>query len=154
MLIRNIRPDDYEAVDHLMQQLHKVHVDGRPDLFTPLEHPYSKEEFEKLVDDDKAISIAAEENHMVIGICFVSIRDKSGMVSMKTAYMDDLVVAKEYQHRGIARALFVEAEKQAKELGAVRMDLMVWSFNESARKLYETLGMTPQRYIFEKKLGE
>jgi hypothetical protein len=29
---------------------------------------------------------------------------------------------------------------------------MVWSFNESAKELYESLGMTPQRYIFEKKL--
>jgi ribosomal protein S18 acetylase RimI-like enzyme len=152
MLIRNIRIDDYEAVDNLMQLLHKVHVDGRPDLYTPLEHPYSKGEFEKLVYDNKVISIAAEENHIIIGICFVSIRDKSGMVSMKTAYMDDLVVAKEYQHRGIAKALFAEAEKQAKELGAIRLDLMVWSFNESAKELYESLGMTPQRYIFEKKL--
>jgi ribosomal protein S18 acetylase RimI-like enzyme len=152
MLIRDIRIDDYEAVDNLMQLLHKVHVDGRPDLYTPLEHPYSKEEFEKLVDDNKVISIAAEENHIVTGICFVSIRDKSGMVSMKTAYMDDLVVAKEYQHMGIARALFVEAEKQAKKLGAIRLDLMVWSFNESAKQLYESLGMMPQRYIFEKKL--
>jgi ribosomal protein S18 acetylase RimI-like enzyme len=152
MLIRNIRIDDYEAVDNLMQLLHKVHVDGRPDLYTPLEHPYSKEEFEKLVDDNEVISIAAEENHIVIGICFVSIRDKSGMVSMKTAYMDDLVVAKEYQHRGVARALFTEAEKQAKELGAMRLDLMVWSFNESAKQLYESLGMIPQRYIFEKNL--
>jgi GNAT superfamily N-acetyltransferase len=51
-----------------------------------------------------------------------------------------------------ARALFAEAEKQAKELGAVRIDLMLWSFNESTRKFYESLGMTPQRYIFEKKL--
>jgi ribosomal protein S18 acetylase RimI-like enzyme len=152
MLIRNIRIDDYDAVDKLMQLLHKVHVEGRPDLYAPLEHPYSKEEFEKLVDDDTVISIAAEENHIVIGICFVSIRDKSGMVSMKTAYMDDLVVAKEFQHRGIARALFAEAEKQAKELGAIRMDLMVWSFNERAKQLYESLGMMPQRYIFEKEL--
>jgi ribosomal protein S18 acetylase RimI-like enzyme len=152
MLIRNIRIDDYEAVDNLMQLLHNVHVDGKPDLYTPLEHPYSKEEFEKLVDDNKTISIAAEENHIIIGICFVSIRDKNGMVSMKTAYMDDLVVTKEYQHRGIAKALFAKAEKQAKELGAIRLDLMVWSFNESAKQLYESLGMTPQRYIFEKKL--
>jgi ribosomal protein S18 acetylase RimI-like enzyme len=152
MLIRNIRIDDYEAVDKLMQLLHTVHVEGRPDLYTPLEHPYSKEEFEKLVVDNKVISIAAEENHMVIGICFVSIRDKSGMVSMKTAYMDDLAVAKEYRHRGIAKALFAEAEKRAKELGAIRLDLMVWSFNESAKQLYESLGMTPQRYILEKAL--
>lgn len=152
MLIRNIRIDDYEIVDKLMQQLHKIHVDGRPDLFTPLEHPYTKEEFEKMVCDNDTISIAAEEEHIIIGICFASMRNKSGMVSMRTAYIDDLVVAKEFQHKGVARALFKEVENQAKSLGANRLDLTVWSFNEDAKSFYESLGMMPQRYIYEKKL--
>lgn len=151
-MIRNIKIDDYEIVDNLMQQLHKIHVDGRPDLFTPLEHPYTKEEFEKMVCDNNIISIAAEEENIIVGICFVSIRNKSGMVSMRTAYMDDLVVTKEFQHKGVARALFKEAESQAKALGANRLDLMVWSFNENAKSFYESLGMIPQRYIYEKKL--
>jgi len=43
-------------------------------------------------------------------------------------------------------------EQKAKELGATRIDLMVWEFNESAQELYRSLGMTPQRYILEKLL--
>ena len=152
MLIRCIRKDDYNEVDRLMKQLHKIHVNGRPDVYIDLEHPYSKEDFEKLVDNEEVISIAAEEKGVVVGICFVSMRNKSGMVTMRTAYMDDLVVDENFQRRGIARKLFAEAEKRAKALGAERLDLMVWSFNESAKNLYESLGMKPQRYIYEKEL--
>jgi hypothetical protein len=37
-------------------------------------------------------------------------------------------------------------------MGAERLDLMVWDFNEDARKFYEKMGMKPQRYIYESKL--
>lgn len=51
-----------------------------------------------------------------------------------------------------SEADFHEMEQRAKELGAKRIDLMVWEFNESAQELYRSLGMTPQRYILEKLL--
>ena len=44
------------------------------------------------------------------------------------------------------------AEKLAKEKGASRLDLMVWDFNHSTIDFYRAMGMTPQRYIFEKNL--
>ena len=31
--IRDIKKRDYSEVDRLLQQLHKVHMDGRPQLF-------------------------------------------------------------------------------------------------------------------------
>lgn len=152
MNIRDIASNDYTGVDELMQQLHKVHVKGRPDLYTDLEHPYSEKEFTELILNPEVISILAEEDAEILGICFANIKNKSGMVKMRTAYIDDLVIKEEYRQKGIAKQLFGEIERRAKSLGAERMDLMVWSFNENACKLYESLGMTPQRFIYEKQL--
>lgn len=152
MTIREMKVTDYEVTDRLMQQLHKDHVEGRPDLYVPMEHIFTKEEFQEIVSDDKKIAILAEEDKEVMGICITSIRDRSGMVNMKTAYVDELVVDEKYRRQGIAKKLFTETEKRAKELGAVRLDLMVWSFNKNALKLYEAMGMKPQRYILEKEL--
>lgn len=152
MTVREMKVTDYEMVDRLMQQLHKEHVEGRPDLYIPMEHIFSEKEFEEMVSDDKKITILVEENEEVVGICITSMRDRSGMVNMTTAYVDELVVDEKYRRQGIAKKLCAETEKRAKELGAVRLDLMVWSFNERALKLYESLGMTPQRYILEKDL--
>lgn len=70
----------------------------------------------------------------------------------KPTYVDDMFVHPSYRGQKIATTLFHEMERRAKELGAKRIDLMVWEFNESAQELYRSLGMTPQRYILEKLL--
>lgn len=152
MTIRDMKLEDYDAVDTLMQQLHKIHVNGRPDLYVEMEHPYSKEELTEKIYNKEVITLAAEEEDRIVGLCIVVIKHRSGMVNMKTAYVDDLVVDQSYQRRGIAKSLFQKAEERAKALGAERMDLTVWSFNENALKFYQSIGMVPQRYILEKPL--
>lgn len=151
----NIRPmnlNDYDAVDRLMQKLHKVHVSGRPDLYIDMEHPYSKQKFEEMVQDENFISILAEDGENITGICFASMRQRSMMVDMCTAYMEDLVVDDSCRRQGIATALFRHAQQEAKRKGAKRLDLMVWAFNEDALAFYRKMGMTPQRYILEKSI--
>lgn len=61
MNIREMKLADYEKVDVLMQKLHELHVTGRPDLFIEMEHPYSLEEYRKMITDENIISILAEE---------------------------------------------------------------------------------------------
>lgn len=151
--IRKMEAKDYPSVDQLMQQLHLIHVKGRPDMYRNMEHPFSLKEFEEKVEDEECISVLAEtEEKRIAGICFVQMRNKTNMIYKRTAYMDDLIVDERYQQQGIARLLFEEAEKEAKRLGAERLDLMVWGFNEKALKFYETMGMKPQRYIYEKNI--
>ncbi len=152
MKIRNMTIQDYEAVDQLMQKLHNLHVKGRPDLYVDLEHPYSLEEFRQKVEDTNCIAILAEERERILGICIVVMRDRSMMVNKRTAYMDDLYVCEDVRKQGIATKLFKTAEKKAAELGAKRLDLMVWDFNQSAIEFYKSLGMTEQRFILEKEL--
>lgn len=144
--------DDYGSVDELMLQLHTVHVKGRPDLYVEVEHPYSLTEFKEIVNDENIISLIAEENDTIVGLCITSIKDKSGMLIKKTAYMDALVVSEKYQNKGYAKELFYETERRAKSMGATRIDLMVWGFNQHAIELYASLGMKTQRYIFEKEI--
>lgn len=152
MIIRKAEKEDYKEVDSLMQQLHKIHVSARPDLYVDMKHPYSLCEFEDIVKNDETISYVAEEDDSIVGLCIASMRNRSNMVEMRIAYLDDMVVDSRYQRQGIAKKLFYTVEVEAKRLGATRLDLMVWEFNESAITLYKSLGMTPQRYIFEKHL--
>lgn len=153
MKIREMRRRDYPAVERLSMQLHKVHREGRPELFTDVEYRYSPEFFESLLSNQEIISILAEADHRVVGVCFASLLSTSGMVRMRTAYIDEIVVDERCRRRGIGKALFLEAEKRARKLGAESVDLMVWSFNEDAIKFYEFYGMTPQRCIYEKEIG-
>lgn len=152
MIIRDMTLQDYDAADKLMQHLHKLHFEARPDIYVQKEHPYSVEEFEENVASDKCICLAAEEDGEVVGICFVELCDRSVMVEMPVAMMNALCVDEAHQRKGIATKLFEETTKRAKDAGAKRLDLMLWGFNESARAFYESLGMKEQRRILEQEL--
>ena len=152
MEIRDMESKDYPEIARLMKELHELHVKGRPDLYTELEHPYSREEFEKIVSDPEIIAILAEEKSVVIGLCIGTLRKKSGMVEMKTMYIEDLIVDRNFRGKGIASQLYEEMEERGRNTGAKRLDLMVWEFNSDAKRFYEKQGMRPQRYIYEKEL--
>ena len=152
MEIRDMESKDHPEIDRLMKELHELHVKGRPDLYTELEHPYSREEIEKIVSDPEIIAILAEEKSVVIGLCIGTLRKKSGMVETKTMYIEDLIVDRNFRGKGIASQLYEEMEERGRNTGAKRLDLMVWEFNSDAKRFYEKQGMRPQRYIYEKEL--
>ena len=146
MNIHPLIPEDYPVIDSYMQELHDLHVQGRPDLFIPASHIYSEADFREITTDGNHIALAMTDDHFIAGFIIASLRTKSNMV------VYDLFVPPYSRGNKIATTLFHEMEQKAKELGATRIDLMVWEFNESAQELYRSLGMTPQRYILEKLL--
>ena len=78
--------------------------------------------------------------------------DRSGMVKMKTAYIDLIVVDEKHRRKGIGKTLFQAVQKRARKIGAKRIDLMVWSHNQIAVDAYKSYGMVPQRCVYEKYL--
>ena len=152
--IRALRKEDYPLIDLCMQELHTLHVNARPDLYAPLEHPYSEQDFFNIVENTKHLTVAAVDGtDTILGFGIATLKEKSGMISnLTTAYIDDIFVRPEHRQKGLAKKIFEELERKAKEQGAKRIDLMVWAFNEPALALYQALGMKPQRYIFEKPL--
>ena len=152
LLIRNIHKSDYEAIDRLLLQLHHVDVAGRPELFLDMDHFMTKPSFNSLIENPNMITILAEQYGRILGCCFVSMMERSGMVSMKTAYIDLLVVDEPYRRSGIGQTLFQSVQKRARKMGAKRIDLMVWSHNQIAIDAYESYGMKPQRCVYEKLL--
>jgi len=95
------------------------------------------------------ISILAQERGEIIGCCFVSMLERSGMAHMKSAYIDLLVVDEKHRRKGVGRAIFREVQRRAKKIGAKRIDLMVWSHNQLAESAYQSYGMVPQRCVYE-----
>ena len=67
MFIRNIRKSDYSAIDALLLQIHQVDVDGRPDMFWPIEQYMTRDSFESLVANKNVISILAQERGEITG---------------------------------------------------------------------------------------
>ena len=150
-------PEDYPVIDSYMQELHDLHVQGRPDLFIPASHIYSEADFREITTDGNHIALAMTDDHFIAGFIIAAFRTKSNMVTgTLIAYVDDMFVHPSYRGQKIATTLFHEMERRAKELGAKRIDLMVWEFNESAQELYqipEIWGITPDAMMLRWKIS-
>ncbi len=84
----------------------------------------------------------AEEDKVAVGYLGLSvndIEDEPGFIAKKMCHINELVVLKSYQGRGIAKALMAEAEKFAKESGCMYVSLSVTSGN-SAIEFYRKYG--------------
>lgn len=73
-------------------------------------------------------------------------------LSRVRAVMEELAVLPQAQGMGIGTALLYASEAEAKRRGAESLELMVWSFNKSAMRFYESAGMTVRSFVMEKKL--
>ena len=158
---RKMMPADYEDVDRLMSLLHGMHVEARPDMYVPAEHIYSREEYLRRASGDGWIALLAEDGGgpeygtgRVIGILFAELRDRTCMSTERSAYIHDLIVAPDVRREKIGTMLYRMAEREARERGAVRLDLAVWSFNEDALAFYRAMGLTIQRVVLEKDIRE
>lgn len=155
MAIRPMALGDFPAFDRFEAALHAMHQQARPDLFVPCEHPTSKGEFQKMLDNPLCIKLLAEKGGKPLGMLVMYLREPNGSPiqrPMKTAYISDLYVVEEARRMGVGKALYQAAQSRAKEWGAGFWGLMAWPFNEAALGFYESLGFTTQSLTLGAKL--
>ena len=155
MEIRKLKDSDYEMVIELYRELDELHVQTRPDCFVHRgkDEIYPRDAFLHNLSHPGVLQLGAFENEQLVGVVRASLWEESGMVKdIKTVCLDNIYVLPAWRRKGIAAKLFTEVELWAKEQGALRLDLHVWDINKNAIAMYQAMGMTPQRYVFEKKL--
>ncbi|MEG2289020.1 MAG: GNAT family N-acetyltransferase [Clostridium sp.] len=156
VVIRNFEINDFTDINILMDDVHALHVENRPDIYKDICIIIPKEEFINIINDDKKISILAEIDSIIVGLCIISIKnvgENNALVPRSVAYMEDLCVLKNYRKQGIGKSLFDEGKRLALEFNVESLELMVWEFNESAIKFYENENMKTRSRIMEMKLG-
>lgn len=147
-MIKELNVNDFTVVESIIAKLHKLHVENRPDFYIENEHPINKKEYKAMLNNQNKINIAYIIDDEIVGVCFATIKDRIE----KSIYIDDIFVLEEFRHQGIATKLYKQVESIAKDIGAKRIDLTVWQFNNTALKFYESLGMETQRKILETRL--
>ena len=155
MEIRKLTEFDYDMVIELYKELDEMHVQARPDYFVHRDKDkiYPKDAFIHNLAYPGGLELGAFENEQLIGIVSATLWEESGMVkNVKTVCLDNIYILPTYRRKGVATRLFAEVELWAKEQGAIRLELHTWDFNQKAIAMYQAMGMTPQRYVFEKKL--
>jgi len=155
--IRRPQCGDYMEVKKMIQSLHNLHQTYRPDIYADKEIPFSIDDFTQMISKDSSIVLLAELDNKVVGICTATIKEPPTnpiLIPHNTAYIEDIYVEPKHSGMGIGKMLFKSVEDIVTSKNIDRIDLMVWSFNEEAIAFYESIGMSSQRIIMEKKINK
>ena len=157
MEIRFAGPQDVGGILALLQQIGRIHHEGRPDIFRDQAQKYSASQVLALLNSSLTPVFVAVEEDKVLGYCFCkvkSFKDETVVNDHTELFIDDLCVDEACRGRGIGTALYNEVICYAKNRRCDFVTLNVWSFNEKAMKFYASLGMKPQRVFMETVLEE
>ena len=144
-MIRKATEKDIPKIGDLLLQVDLVHHNGRPDIFK-VGRKYSDEQLKMLLtDESRPILVSVDENDRVMGYCFCIYQqhiDNSVLTDIKTLYIDDLCVDKDFRKKGIGKGLYSYAKMIAKSNGCYDVTLNVWNLNPGAIAFYEKLGLS------------
>ena len=153
MIIRKARKDDIPELGLLLKQVLDVHHNVRPDLFKEGATKYTDQELALILDDpDRPIFVAVSESDKAIGYAFcifLQHRDDNILTDIKTLYIDDLCVDREYRKKGIGKALYNYVSQFAIDSDCYNLTLNVWADNISALAFYESIGLRKQKIGME-----
>ncbi len=155
-LLRRAEARDLPRLNALLYQVHKVHSDGRPDIFRRGNKKYTDSELLAIIADDMTpIFVAADETDTVQGYAFCiyeEVKNDTSLADRKSLYIDDLCVDEAMRGHHIGTILYEHVLKVAKENGCYHVTLNVWCLNESAMYFYEKCGLSPLKITMEQIL--
>ena len=152
MEIRFAKAQDVPGIIKLLQQVGRVHHEGRPDLFRANAQKYGPSQVMEMLEKQENPIFVAVEGDKVLGYGFCMMetyKQHSVMNDRVTLYIDDLCVLEAYRGQHISSAIYRHILEYAKYRGCYNVTLNVWSCNESAMKFYESLGLKPQKVGME-----
>lgn len=153
--IRTLGRDDYAQAAEIFAFCACAAPSKSPGYLQEDECPARRRRFFKMCDDPHEIMLCAVQDGKILGLARTVMRGNAGdavTLSRVRAVMEELAVLPQAQGMGIGTALLYASEAEAKRRGAESLELMVWSFNKSAMRFYESAGMTVRSLVMEKKL--
>ena len=156
MNIRRATEKDIAGINKLLYQVHRIHAEGRPDIFRLGNKKYNDDELCTIIDDDNTpIFVAVDESETVLGYAFCiyeEVKDNLSLMDRKTVYIDDLCVDATLRGQHIGTRLYEHVQAESRKEGCAAITLNVWCLNEGAMHFYEKLGMKPLKVVMEQEI--
>lgn len=154
MNIRTAKKTDIPDLIRLLEQVNRIHHDGRPDIFR-LGTKYDAQTLSDIIDDKNRPILVAESDGKTVGYAFCVFQQHIGdsiLTDIKTLYLDDLCVDENCRGMHIGKELYCAVLDLAKSAGCYNVVLNVWQLNESAAGFYQAMGMKPLKTYMEQIL--
>jgi GNAT superfamily N-acetyltransferase len=144
-VVREARPEDFEAVTALLEAL------GRPAVLGGAHVSDHRERFLAWLAAPGRFALVAEAGDRVVGFVDLVLFERLNFQGPQ-AYVPDFIVAEEERSRGVGRALLAEAERVAREHGAFQLTLESANWRTRAHAFYLREGMAEDARHFSKVL--
>jgi ribosomal protein S18 acetylase RimI-like enzyme len=144
MNIRSATPADYDRVARLNAEVQQLHAEALPHLFKPASsETFTREVFEAMLARPHCSLYLAETDGQSAGYLYLEVVDRPetwARYAHRALYVHQLCVARTHGRRGFGQQLLEHAADLATRQGIARLELDVWSFNTTARALFERRG--------------
>lgn len=153
-MIRTADINDPERLTELFTELHRYHVEIKPENFTMPDHGWFKDRIREIFSDCEQTVFVYESEGEINGYAVVKIKDirSEEVISRRLCYIDCLAVSENKRRKGIGTKLFAAVKEYGSQNGCTHMQLGVTACNTNAVGFYEKMGLIPRTIIMEEKL--
>ena len=147
--------DDPEEIVELLRQFQEEHRQRRPERYKPFDREAAVEAVRTFLSGNDGTLFVARLKGDCVG--FVIVRDvnwpdTASAYGIKLLMVDQIAVSNAHRRRGIGTRLLELVRAEAARRGADRLELLVASDNEGARRFYEAQGFARFHDIMESSL--
>jgi len=143
IVIREARKSDLPAIQRLLAELVNVMDDTEG-----IDIGIATRTCGHLMKDGCSHFLLARAQGTSVGFIHFSIR-QTVLHRSPSATIDELVVTKEYQRKGIGRQLVLATIESCKRLGCCEVEVSTEQTNTEARKFYKKCGFDKTEVLFE-----
>ena len=140
------------AVNRLARQVHEMHVQWRPDLYTMPEELFPEELYAELVKNRELY--VAKLDGAVIGFALLKMRVSEGVgkVTRKIMLIDQVCVDEALRNHGIGTQMMEEVRILARAFGCTDLQLGVYPQNDAAVSFYQKCGFMIRSIDMQRKV--
>lgn len=146
--VRRAQEGDIPALLKLLEQVNRIHHEGRPDLFN-LATKYTKEELRAILKNEKTPVFVCEDGEGRVvgeGFCILQRQKNTGLFTgIRTLYIDDLCVDHNARRQHVGSDLISAITEYARQMGCYNVTLNVWSCNPEGMTFFKSQGMVPYK---------
>ena len=143
---------DRSAVNRLARQVHEMHVQWRPDLYTMPDELFPEDLFLDLVKNKELY--VAKVDRTLVGFAWIRMRRSEGvgLVTRKVMLVNQVCVDEALRNHGIGTQMMEEIRVLAKAFGCTDLQLGVYPQNDAAVSFYQKCGFMIRSIDMQRKV--
>lgn len=143
---------DWAEVNRLARQVHRMHMDWRPDLFRMPDELFPEERVAELIANRELY--VAKLDSVVVGFALTAIRayDVPDHMPRKVFLINQFCVDEALRNHGIGTRMMEELRILARAFGCTDMQLNVYPQNDAAVSFYQKCGFMIQNINMQRKV--